>query len=198
MIELKYADFRFDEFAENVRNSAPTSMYSDEWMNKMLEITTKANEFSMSDKINFSDRRLMLIAYRIMLKVSLKKARLIEWGIVRGYFDYFYNDDKKIKNDVKTFLTAYIENNFGKGELTEKQIEEMNNLRDIIPSYNIEFPDFVQNAFAKEVVVEYDDEVLRKWKELREYCEMVIDDKRAGKKEKSKCERLLISCQLFV
>jgi hypothetical protein len=74
----------------------------------------------------------------------------------------------------------------------------MNNLRDIIPSYNIEFPDFVQNAFAKEVVVEYDDEVLRKWKELREYCEMVIDDKRAGKKEKSKCERLLISCQLFV
>jgi hypothetical protein len=198
MIELKYADFRFDEFAENVRNSAPTSMYSDEWMNKMLEITTKANEFSMSDKINFSDRRLMLIAYRIMLKVSLKKARLMEWGIVRGYFDYFYNDDKKIKNDVKTFLTAYIENNFGKGELTEKQIEEMNNLRDIIPSYNIEFPDFVQNAFAKEVVVEYDDEVLRKWKELREYCEMVIDDKRAGKKEKSKCERLLISCQLFV
>lgn len=197
-ITLDYADYKFERFAMNVRNSAPTSMYSEDWLNKMLDITTKATAFGVSDKINFSDRRLMLIAYKAMLKVSLKTIEIDEWAIIRGYFEYYSDETKQIKNDVRDFITAYISNNFGLEELSDNQIKRMNELKDSILSYNLNLPDFFQRAIAKEEVPEYDEEVIKKWSELREYCEMIIADARSGKKEKIKCERLLISCQLFL
>jgi hypothetical protein len=198
IIELKYGDYRFSEFAENVRNSAPTSMYSEQWMNKMLEIATKSVSLNVDEMITFSDKRLIMIAYKSMLKVSLRKVGLMEWAIVRSYFDFYSNEDKKVKSDFKEFVNLYIANTFSLAELTDKQVERMNELKEILSTYNVEIPDFFSKAISKEVSIDKTESILKQWRELKEFCEIALMDSKLNKADKNKYQKLLISCALFV
>ena len=120
MIAINYGDYKFADFAQNVQNSTSTFMYGEEWLNQLLKISEGAINNNLSDKITFADDRLIEAAYKIMLLVDLKKVTLMEWAILKRYFDALYDGDKGTRDKIREYISAYIGSEFSDAEISKE------------------------------------------------------------------------------
>jgi hypothetical protein len=201
MVELNYGDYKFTDFVEKVQNSIPTAMYKEPWMIEMLKISDVAKSKNVEEKITFSDDRLVLVAFKVMLKVNLRNIDIVEWAILYRYIEQYYIENKELKEEIKTYLNLYIGSTFSDYELTEEKASEMTMLKSKIIESGVEMPSFFSGVVSKveePKVEQVESSVLDEWMNLKEVCEMSLADKSTSKKDKMMYEKLLKTVALFV
>lgn len=201
MIDLNYGDYKFTEFVEKVQNVVPTAMYGEEWMAQMLKISNLAKLSNIEDKVTFSDDRLIVAAFKIMLKVELRNISIVEWAILKRYIELYYVEDKQLKEDIKTYLNLYIGSNFSDYKVSDEKMQEMASTKEKIVNSGVEMPKFFYGEQVPEkplAQVEDVDDILQEWMTLKEICEIGLADKKTSKKDRIMYEELLLSVALFV
>jgi len=201
MIDLNYGDYKFTDFVEKVQNVVPTAMYSEDWMAQMLKISNLAKLTNVDEKTTFSDDRLIVAAFKVMLKVELRSVSIVEWAVLKRYIELYYIENKELKEDIKTYLNLYIGSNFSDYKVSEEKMEEMASIKEMVANSGIEMPKFFYGEQAPEkplAQVEDVDDVLQEWMTLKEICEIGLADKKTSKKDRIMYEELLVSVALFV
>ena len=201
MIDLNYGDYKFTDFVEKVQNVVPTAMYSEDWMAQMLKISNLAKLTNEDEKITFSDDRLILAAFKVMLKVELRSVSIVEWAVLKRYIELYYIENKELKEDIKTYLNLYIGSNFSDYKVSDEKMKEMASIKEAVVNSGIEMPKFFYGEQAPEkplAQVEDVDDVLQEWMTLKEICEIGLADKKTSKKDRIMYEELLVSVALFV
>lgn len=199
IIELNYGEYKFTDFVEKVQNSIPTSMYSEDWVALMLQITNRAKATNITENLTFADDRLILAAYKIMLVSPIKNVSVVEWAVLKRYFEMFYKEDGQ--KETQGYINLYIGLNFFDGERTEKREEEMASYMNKIIDSRIDMPSFfyegVKGTIEPEKPIEEEDDVLKEWLNLKEICEISLQDKSTTKKDRIMYENLLKTVYLF-
>ena len=201
MIDLNYGDYKFTDFVEKVQNVVPTAMYSEDWMAQMLKISNLAKLTNVDEKTTFSDDRLIVAAFKVMLKVELRSVSIVEWAVLKRYIELYYIENKELKEDIKTYLNLYIGSTFSDYKVSEEKMEEMASIKQTIANSGIEMPKFFYGEQAPDkplAKVEDFDDVLQEWMNLKEICEIGLADKKTSKKDRIMYEELLVSVALFV
>ena len=210
MIAINYGDYKFADFAQNVQNSTPTFMYGEEWLNQLLKISDGTINNNLLEKITFADDRLIEAAYKIMLLVDLKKVTLMEWAILKRYFDALYDGDKGTRDKIREYLSAYIGSEFSDAEISKEMASKMIDTRNLIESESIDMPNFFFSEAeetkpsdivieqGEDTAVEYDDDVLAEWENLKEVCEMALADRETSKSDVKMYLKLMLTVELFV
>ena len=170
-------------------------------MAQMLKISNLAKLTNVNEKITFSDDRLILAAFKIMLKVELRSVSIVEWADLKRYIELYYVENKELKEDIKTYLNLYIGSTFSDYKVNDEKASEMSSLKSKIVSSGVEMPKFFYGEQAPEkplAQVEDVDDVLQEWMTLKEICEIGLADKKTSKKDRIMYEELLVSVALFV
>ena len=178
------AEFKLTDFTEEITN---ISQYeSMDWFVKLRELDAKIHTDGKTEKITFSDDRVVLIAFKIMAETNVfhDKATSREWYIVKRYLDVFSQPEIPNLEDLKTFVNLHVS---AQTEETKKQYKE---LGERLNGIDYDFlPLFVLDAFANASDGQTPsnatpEEIEKEWKGFKDLAVMMLEGKLSKAEEK--------------
>lgn len=175
---LNATDFKFVDFINSLRPERISKV--------VIQKLNAIKQHKILDNVNFSDDRLILIAYKTLCIDSPENIGVREWFIANKYFEIFADDEWPNKQDLIDFIfikLGQIQNPETPidSETKTRFIEAANNLNgipyDTVPQFIMsEIQDVAQGVVAGT-------DVETEWRELLELSEMMIDST-SGKEKK--------------
>lgn len=129
-IEKDMSAYLFTDFVERVKPKIPSEMFGSDWFASFNSIYNDVKKGKAEKEINFSDDRLVLVAYKVLCKVNVTPTEL-ENSVVERY-EEIYGEDK----DIPLFMIAVEDDKFYKKEkdmesLTEEEKMIDDNFREL-------------------------------------------------------------------
>jgi hypothetical protein len=93
-IEKDMSAYLFTDFVERVKPKAPSEMFGSDWFASFNSIYNDVKKGNAEKEINFSDDRLVLVAYKVLCKVNVSPTDL-ENAVVERY-EEIYGEDESI------------------------------------------------------------------------------------------------------
>lgn len=208
MLTINYIDYRLVDFIDDIQSEIPKASYSEEWFKELNSISSRIRDNKLEDKITLDDSKVSLLAYRVMLKAGTQKASMREWAVFKKFCEEFLSSENEAaKQAATTFTNLYISEQYMGGTLSDAEKESLSSSKEILKLSGLEFPVFVSNELngissnKKQQAgkpEEYEDDILKEWANLRDFCETAIADTSTSKKDLDMYEVLLNTVSLFV
>lgn len=191
-IVFNSADYKFIYFTDNIGNISEEH-HGEDWYIKLRELDAKIHRENLKDKINFSDDRLVLIAYKVMAETDAytAKASLREWWIVQRYLDIYATKDVAMINELRKCVNEHIGFTFSDAEMSEQQEKDFKALcksleKVVFKDGYLKLPQFVLDVIENGERVEYETEETEQeaftgdereqWEGLKSTAEMMLSD----------------------
>lgn len=206
---INAADFKFTDFSNSVLNRVDKNQYSENWFVKLRELDAKIHSNNLQDKINLTDDRLVLSAYKILIQTNIfdESSSLREWWIVKRYLEIYAEKDIALLYELQKVINMYIGFTFSKAAIDQAQKEEMKtflkSLSEVVYEDGyIELPQFILNLIdsTKQSVVikkggrshrhatqyDFSADEMAQWKGLRDTASIMLEDKESLTEEEIK------------
>lgn len=123
IIVVDPSSFLFVNFSDEVLKNSSEEERGSEWFTVLNELDGKIHSQGKTDSVNFSDDRLVQIAYQIMCKTEVftNSASLMQWWIVKRYFDLYLPESLELKEQLRNIATLFIGLNFTGAQISEEQ-----------------------------------------------------------------------------
>lgn len=154
VIVKQTSDYKFTEFFSSFQNYVPATYYNEQWYIEMKKIVNTINKNNLQQQFSFTDRRLILLAYKALEKVNTE-GNENEWFIVKNYFDTYSGKTDSYSKDIREFIDMYIGYTYTSSEKDEKATKKEEKLKsvlvDSIESGVLSLPLFVKNEIVGKV-----------------------------------------------
>ncbi len=120
---INASDYKFSDFSNTVLQTESKA----EWFVKLREIDAKIHSNNLVDKTNFTDDRLVMIAYKIFVESDIfdESPSLRDWWIVKRYLEIYTQDDVALINELRKAINIYIGFTFSKAVIDDEQKSEL-------------------------------------------------------------------------
>lgn len=187
---INAADFKFSDFSNTVLKITSTA----EWFVKLREIDAKIHSHSLIEKTNFTDDRLVMIAYKIFCESDIfdESPSLRDWWIVKRYLEIYAKDDVNLIKELRQMVNMFVGFTFSKAVMTDEQkaklASSLPELKKVVYEDGyIQLPQFVLDVIdgdkpvvgkKKTKVVEYNftDDDAAQWRGLRDVSILMLED----------------------
>ncbi len=199
---LNGAEYKLTDFTDRITNLSQHE--SKDWFVKLRELDAKIHTNDLTEKITFTDDRVVLIAFQLMSETNMfhADAGIREWYIVKRYLDVFGKEETPNFDDLKTFVNLHISIVVNKEESSDeikKQYKEIGERLNGI-DYDI-LPLFVLDAFASAsdgiTSKATAEEIEKEWIEFKKLAEMMLEDK-LSKAERKEWEGFLALSKMML
>lgn len=192
-VVINAADYKFSDFSNIVLQHAIDA----EWFIKLREIDAKIHSHNLVEKTNFTDDRLVMIAYKIFVESDIfnESPSLRNWWIVKRYLEIYAKNDVALINELRKVINMYIGFTFSKAVISDEQKTELKTSlselsKVVYEDRYIQLPQFVLDVIdgdrpvankknEKEgIVPEYDfsEDEAAQWRGLKITAEIILED----------------------
>lgn len=204
IIVRQASDFKLTDFFNSFQNYVPSNIYNENWYVELKMVIKAIKENNLNDKYDFTDKRIVMIAYKALEKVETPGSEL-EWFLAKNYVEAYTKTKEQKSKDLLEFINLFIGFNFTSAEKDEKaqtiESKLKNSLSSFINSGELEIPKFIKSEiigkvelatkpdieFAPEPADDVIDDTESETKEIKKqlaFAEMMFEDELTTKKEK--------------
>ena len=195
IVDINSADFKFAHFTESITKISE-DYHETAWYMKLRELDAKIVNENLSDKITFSDDRLVLIAFKVLAETGLfsDRAGKREWFIVKRYLDIYGEESLPRLKELKRLVNMHIGYAYSDVKQSDADKKEFKSVQKILSDTVYEegyivLPQFlldvIEGIEREQAVEEFSGDEKAQWEGLMETAEMMMRDKTLSKKEKS-------------
>lgn len=191
---INAANFKFSEFSNSVLQHTPEKEQDSDWFIKLREIDSKIHSHNLVEKINFTEDRLVLIAYKYFIETAVfdESPSLREWWVVKRYLEVYASQETPLINELRKVVNMYIGFTFSGAQMGN---EEKTELKTFLTSLSkvvyeegyIQLPQFVLDVIDGEekpekkktkAAVEYNftEDEASQWRGLRDTAKLMLED----------------------
>jgi len=154
VIVTQASDHKFTDFFRSFQTYVPTKLYNEDWYVELKKISNTITKNKLEEKFDFTDRRIVLIAYKSLEKVETPGTKE-EWMILRSYVELYFGKKDVGYSDLRDYIDMYIGYHFTSAEMNENAEKKMNKLKDnlseLIRNGELSLPLFVKNSIIGKV-----------------------------------------------
>jgi hypothetical protein len=156
IIVKQASEYKLIDFFNSIQNYVPATLYQEQWYLDFKRIINLIQKNNLNEKFDFTDKRLVLIAYKAMEKFDTSGSEL-QWFVAKTYAEQYLNSKEQKSKDLVDFINMYIGYNFSSAEKDEKAENLQNKLKLILSKYlnagELSVPVFIKDEIIGKVVL---------------------------------------------